>query len=65
MTKLHVVFLTFTQYYWDDQIKVNKMRTHDIRNAFKDLLGKPEGNRPHGIYVRRCDENILKYLILK
>jgi len=36
--------------------------THDMRNAYKILVTKPEGKRPIGRSRRKCENNIRMHL---
>jgi hypothetical protein len=50
--------------FWsdDDQVKEDEMvgacSTHDMRNEYKILVGKPEGNRPVRRPMHRWKDNI-------
>jgi hypothetical protein len=37
-------------------------RVSEMRNAYRNLVGKPEGKRPLGGHRRRCEDNIRKHL---
>jgi hypothetical protein len=53
----------FTKYYWGDQIKEGEIgracSTHgQMRNAFKILVGKPDGRRPLGRSRYGWEDNV-------
>jgi len=51
--------LYITKHFWDDQIKVrHKVHRGQVRNAFKVLVGKPEGKRPLVTPGHRGEDNI-------
>jgi hypothetical protein len=51
-------FMTWTLF----QIPGCVARMGDMRNAYRILVGKPEGKRPFGRSRHRCEDNIRKDL---
>jgi hypothetical protein len=47
--------------YGGEQIKEDLARMAEMRNAYKILVGKPEGKRPLGRPRRRWEDNIKMY----
>jgi hypothetical protein len=52
-----------TKYCLDHQIKEDEMggvctRVGEERNAYRVLIGKPEGKRPHGSSRHRWEDNV-------
>jgi hypothetical protein len=54
----------FTKYYLGDEVKEDGWSGHvtrmgEMRNAYKIVVGKPEGKRPLGRPRRRWEDNII------